>query len=150
SAITTATAVIGLAGTGAANAANGNPGGSTTLSMGANSLTLPGGPGGQVGAAQSSLPNDGGAAAVFSTAPSHVGALQFEGSPGGGATTGICLSLAAGQAGLGGSNQYGASRQSGNAVGYCAGGPGARSLVSTGANSGANGAPGLLIIDEYI
>jgi len=117
SAISTAVAVIGVAGSGATNAAPGNPGGTTTLTMAANSLTLPGGPGGGTGAATSSLPNDGGNAAAFSSAPSHVGALQFEGTPGGGASTGINLSLASAQAGIGGSSPFGSSRQAGNAVG---------------------------------
>lgn len=149
SAISSATATIGSGGSGAAAAAVGTAGGSTTLVMGASSLTLPGGPGGQIGAAMSALPNDGGGAATFSVAPSHVGATVFEGTQGGGATTGINLSLASAQAGIGGSTQFGSSRQAGNAVGYGAGGPGARSLISTAAASGAQGAPGLLIIDEY-
>ena len=148
SGITTATAVIGDAGAGAANGAAGNAGGTTTLTMGPYSLTLPGGPGGGVGVATASLPNDGGSAASFSAAPSHVGALAFEGTAGGGATTAINLSLASAQAGIGGSTPYGSSRQSGNAVGYCAGGPGARSLINTGANNGPSGAKGILIIYE--
>lgn len=148
-ALVSATAVIGVGGnTGGAGAA-GQTGGSTTLTMGANSLTLPGGTGGGAGAATSSLPNDGGSAAAFSVAPSHVGALAFEGTSGGGATTGINLSLASAQSGIGGSSIFGASRQSGNATGFGAGGPGGRSLVSTGANQGPNGSPGILIIYEY-
>lgn len=152
SAISSASLVIGTGGsTGAAGAA-GVAGGTTTLTMGANSLTCPGGPGGGLGLATNSPPNEGGVAGAYSTAPSHVGALSFVGTAGGGATSGISLSLASAQPGVGGSSQFGYSRASAasaNAVGFAAGGSGARSLISTGANNGPAGTPGLTIIEEY-
>lgn len=150
SAIATAVATIGAGGASAANGANGANGGSTTLIMGSYSLTTPGGPGGSVGAAQSSLPNEGGSAAAFAAAPSHVGALSFLGVPGGGATTALLLSPASAQPGIGGSSVFGNSRgPAGSAVGYGAGGAGGRSLINTAANNGPQGAQGVIIIEEY-
>lgn len=152
-AISSASLVIGEGGSTGANGAAGVAGGTTTLTMGANSLTCPGGPGGGLGPATNSLPNEGGQAGAFSTAPSHVGALSFIGAQGGGATSGITLSLASAQPGIGGPTALGSSRaiggSSGNAVGFGAGGTGARSLINTGANNGGGGANGFCTIEEY-
>lgn len=153
SAISSASLVIGAGGNAAAAGANGTAGGSSTLTMGANSLTCPGGPGGLTGAATSSIPNEGGSAAVFSSAPTHVGALSFTPVPGGGATSGLLFSLAAAQPGNGGPSALGSSRAvggaSGNAVGYAAGGTGSRALISSSANNGFFGGNGICIIEEY-
>lgn len=150
--LVSASLVIGAGGsTGAAGAA-GVSGGTTTLTMGSNSLTCPGGPGGGLGLAIGSPPNDGGQAAVFSTAPSHVGALSFVGTQGGGATSGFVIALQAAIAGLGGSTPFGFARAasvSGNSVGYGSGGSGRRVLVSTAAQVGYFGGNGLTIIEEY-
>lgn len=153
SAISTASLVIGAGGNAGAAGAAGAAGGSSTLTMGANSLTCPGGPGGLAGAATASIPNEGGSAAAFSATPTHVGALSFSPTPGGGGTSGLLFTLAAAQPGNGGPTSFGSSRaiggSSGNAVGFGAGGTGARSLINTAANNGFFGANGLCIIEEY-
>lgn len=151
-ALVTASLTIGPGGSAGAVGAAGAAGGTTTLTMGANSLTCPGGPGGGLGLATNSPPNEGGAAGVYSTAPSHVGALSFVGTQGGGATTGITLSMASAQPGIGGSSSMGYSRAGStpsSGTGYGSGGCGQRSLISTGANNGPSGAQGLTIIEEY-
>lgn len=152
-ALVSATLAIGAGGSAAAAGASGSTGGTTTLTMGANSLTCPGGPGGLAGAATASIPNEGGSAAAFSATPTHVGALSFSPTPGGGGTSGLLFTLAAAQPGNGGPTAFGSSRaiggSSGNAVGFGAGGTGARSLINTAANNGFFGANGLCIIEEY-
>jgi len=151
-ALVSASLVVGLGGsTGAAGAA-GVAGGTSTLTMGANSLTCPGGPGGGLGLATNSPPNEGGQAGAFSTAPSHVGALAFFGTPGGGGTSGFTLSLASAQPGVGGCTPFGYARASaipGNSVGYGSGGSGLRASISSGAGVGPFGAGGITIIEEY-
>lgn len=138
----TQSVVVGTAGVGAI----GSVGGNGTSSTFGNLLTLPGGNGGAVGAAQASLPNDGGGSAVLSGMP--VGA-NIWGSAGGGGNTGIVLSVASAQGGIGGASPFGASRQGNNAIGFGAGGAGQRATASNGANNGANGAPGVFIVEEY-
>lgn len=150
--VSTASLVIGAGGSAGAAAANGAAGGSSTLTIGVKNLTCPGGPGGGAGAAVSALPNEGGVGGAYSASPTHTGALSFFGTPGGGATSGIALSLASAQPGIGGSSGVGFSRASSsnsNAVGYGSAGSGARSLISTGANNGPAGTQGLAIIEEY-
>lgn len=151
SSISSASLVIGAGGSSGAAGADGAAGGSSTLTMGANSLTCPGGPGGKLGPATNSPPQDGGQAAAFSAAPTHVGAVSFTGTPGGGASSGFTLSLASAQSGIGGSSAFGYSRSgsaSGNSVGYGSGGGGERRLTG-GAVAGYFGSPGLCIIKEY-
>lgn len=142
SGFTTQSVVIGAAGVGVSGAAGGN-GGSTTFGS---LLTLPGGGGGGLGLATNSPPNEGGTSGALSSAPTGA---NVWGSPGAGGGDGFTLALVAPRYGIGGQSPFGSSKQGVASTGYGAGGSGQRALPSSGANNGYNGAPGILIVEEY-
>lgn len=86
--------------------------------------------------------------------PSGTGIFVVKGA-GNGGLNGISLSSSFTQGGSGGSTQYGGGGQGaingvgGGGIGYGSGGGGATCLPSTGAQAGGNGAPGIVIVEEY-
>lgn len=86
--------------------------------------------------------------------PTGTGIFVFKGA-GAGGLNGISLSTSFAQGGNGAVSQYGAGGQGatvgvgGAGIGYGSGGGGAVCLPSTGSQAGGNGAPGLVIIEEY-
>lgn len=86
--------------------------------------------------------------------PSGTGIFVVKGA-GNGGLNGISLSSSFTQGGAGGSTQYGGGGQGaiigvgGGGIGYGSGGGGAACQPSTGTQAGGNGAPGIVIVEEY-
>lgn len=86
--------------------------------------------------------------------PTGTGIFIFKGA-GAGGLNGISLSTSFAQGGTGAVSRYGAGGQGatngvgGAGIGYGSGGGGAVCLPSIGAQAGGNGAPGLVIVEEY-
>ena len=139
----------GAGGSTGGTGANGQAGASTTLTIGATTITAPGGSGGLVGTSVS-VPVLGGAGGTISTN----GTLNTAGVPG---DPSHCTGTAANnRSGAGASSEFGAggaalleaSNATGQAAtGFGAGGGGA-STTGT-AHAGGTGSPGVIIIDEY-
>jgi hypothetical protein len=145
------TCAIGLGGTGVSGAA-GNAGGNTTFTVGGVTVTANGGLGGTTTASAATLTASlGGAAPAVSTN----GDLNSSGEPGG---VGIVLIVATPilASGKGGSSQLGPGANGitavGNGpaapVGFGGGGGGAATGAST-VRTGGDGAPGVIIVDEF-
>jgi hypothetical protein len=144
---------IGALGTGGAAGANGSNGGSTTLTVGATTVTCPGGTGGIImtpgtnaavnrGGLRGALATNGG----FNT-PGNAGGMgfRFDGTNALGGHGGISpLGAGAGQ-------ETGTPGVGNAAHPNSAGSGGGGALVENGsaAVAGGDGAPGLIIIDEY-
>lgn len=148
---TTYTIAIGLGGTGVSGAA-GNAGGNTTIAVGGVTVTAFGGPGGTTTASATTLTASlGGASPAVSTN----GDLNSGGAPG---DAGIVLIVATPivASGKGGSSQLGPGANGlttagpgvAAPVGFGGGGGGAATGAST-ARTGGDGAPGVIIIDEF-
>ena len=146
----------GVPGT-AGNNAGGN-GGNTTLTVGTVTVTCNGGSGGSGSAAQAgaALGGPGGGGGAISTNGDFnlIGDTGFYGF-----TTAV---LASGETAVGGRGAYpahnvgqpgqevqGASSAGNSAMGYCAGGGGARSVGTAGPFAGGAGASGAIIIEEF-
>jgi len=144
------TYAIGAAGTGASGAA-GNNGGSSTFTVGATTVTAPGGNGAPVATAVTTLSiYRGGTAASVATN----GDVNDGGEPGGSRVI-VVVATPVGASGAGGSTIYGAGGSSISAVGtgsagtgYGAGGGGAMTGAST-VRTGGSGTAGVCIVDEY-
>ncbi|WP_051916880.1 MULTISPECIES: hypothetical protein [unclassified Serratia (in: enterobacteria)] len=134
--------VVGAGGI-AAIGADGQSGSPTTVG----NIVAPGGPGGAVGVASAAFP--------FGAAPKNptIGTGgNIINAPGNTASMGFTWSNGGAIRSMGGQSDVGSSQYAANAIGNCAGGSGAVSAGSIGAQAalaGYNGAPGLIIIEEY-
>lgn len=142
------TVTIGAGGTGGGAGATGNAGGST--SFGAILSATGGGGGVAMGAVSGNAVNDGGSSGLGSSG----NILNLAGGIGG---AGLVVGGTAMRGNMGGASRYGASAQSGatNTNGepgllYGSGGGCTRNGASQAARAGANGAPGLVIVDVYV
>lgn len=138
-----ASVVVGAAGVGASNANGGNGG---TSSFGA-FITCGGGIGGTAGTvtttATGTTPAPGGTA-------SGGNLLNLTGNIGAAAFIAIVGGTGSGTLGYGASTPYGSCIPSGSAVGNGSSGAGNSAFPSTGAaKAGLNGAPGIVIVEEY-
>ncbi|KFK95010.1 MULTISPECIES: hypothetical protein [unclassified Serratia (in: enterobacteria)] len=128
---------------GVSSVADGTNGGASSVGT----LTAPGGVGGALGVANSSFP--------FGAQPRNptVGTTgNVINTPGATASAGFTWSANGAIRSMGGQSAVGASQYAANSVGYAAGGSGAIAAGGAGAVaalSGFNGAPGLVIIEEY-
>lgn len=151
------TVAIGTAGTGGANTgANGGNGGSSTITISGTTYTTPGGIGGfgMVATATKAGVQGGGGGALSTN-----GDINTNGSVGneGQVTSGNANPLYSGAGantpfGSGGSSQVNSSggpSQANTAVGYGSGGGGALSLSAATLQQGGDGAPGVIVIEEF-
>lgn len=134
--------IVGLGGV-SSSTADGTNGGTSS----AGSVTAPGGTGGAYGIANSVFP--------FGTAPrnSTIGSGgNVVNAPGNTASMGFTWSSGGGIRSMGGQSSIGTSLYTATSLGYAAGGSAsvaAGSSSAIGAQAGYNGAPGLVIIEEY-
>jgi hypothetical protein len=167
--IPSGTFTVGAGGAGSTGAASGVTGGTSTLTIGTTTLMAPGGIGGQSGAAVTVPPTSSEGIIAATNAQtlfaSSIGPTPLsyqacdQGSPGIAVNnTGIGSGYTGGQGGNGGSGRFGIGGAGGNfepvvaanGLGNGAGGGGAASPIGTPVTSaGANGAPGIWIIEEY-
>ncbi|KFK92014.1 MULTISPECIES: glycine-rich domain-containing protein [unclassified Serratia (in: enterobacteria)] len=134
--------IVGLGGIGSSTSDGANGG---TSSVG--SVSAPGGVGGSYGTASSVFPFGAaprnppvGTGGSIVNAPGNVASMGFTWSNGGAIRS------------MGGQSSVGASQYSAAALGYSAGGAGAVAAGQNGAvanQAGYNGAPGLVIVEEY-
>lgn len=144
------TYAIGALGAGSSGAAGGN-GTASTFTVGATTVTAPGGTGGPQAVSLTTLAGYLGGAG--GTTPTN-GDINCPGSCGGNGVI-VVVATPAGVSGNGGTSPFGScglgvkAAAAGNAAsGYGAGGGGALTGASV-ARAGGNGAPGVIIVDEY-
>jgi hypothetical protein len=150
------TCAVGAGGSTSGTGATGQAGGTTTLAIGSNTLTIPGGSGGIVGGALGTpiLGGAGGALPTLTTGTPNVAAAGMSGGPAIATATAL-----ANVSGFGGSTPLGAgaaaliesSNATGNsaaALGYGGGGGGSATSAAT-ARAGGAAANAVLVIDEY-
>ncbi|WP_419235767.1 hypothetical protein ACN09D_14625 [Serratia fonticola] len=134
--------IVGLGGV-SSSTTDGTNGGTSS----AGSVTAPGGVGGAYGVANSTFPF--GAAPRNSTIGSGGNVVN---APGNTASMGFTWSSSGGVRSMGGQSSVGASLYTATSSGYASGGSGSVAAGGSGAvaaQAGYNGAPGLVIIEEY-